>query len=156
MFDELWSEIAEAPGEIFDVIEYKEEWEKDDKFDVEGYIKGNTDYWCLKIDTNRARSQYTFFIENGSRGWTVGQPTHKMGTGSEIVYCRHMEKITFKDPCTMAIETDRLTELQDFMFDTMCSAEMAVDWYCDRFEVSATDEVIDFVLDAHDAFFGNW
>ena len=44
MFDELWSEIADAPGEIFDVIEYKEEWEKDDKFDVESYIKGNTDY----------------------------------------------------------------------------------------------------------------
>ena len=42
MFDELWSEIADAPGEIFDVIEYKEEWEKDDKFDVESYIKGNT------------------------------------------------------------------------------------------------------------------
>ena len=55
----------------------------------------------------------------------------------------------------MAIETDRLTELQDFMFDTMASKEMAVDWYCDRFEVSATDEVIDFVLDAHDAFVGN-
>ena len=67
-----------------------------------------------------------------------------------------MEKITFKDPCTMAIETDRLTELQYFMLDTMCSAEMAVDWYCERFEVSATDDVIDFVLDAHDAFFGNW
>ena len=48
-----------------------------------------------------------------------------------------------------------LLELQDFMFDTMCSADMAVDWYCDRFNVSATDEVIDFVLDAHDAFFGN-
>ena len=48
-----------------------------------------------------------------------------------------------------------LTELQDFMFDTMCSNDMAVDWFCDRFSVSATDEVIDFVLDAHDAFFGN-
>lgn len=46
MFDELWSEIQDAPGEIFDVIEYKEEWEQDDKFDVESYIKGNTDYWC--------------------------------------------------------------------------------------------------------------
>ena len=45
MFDELWSEIADAPGEIFDVIEYKEEWEKEEKFDVEGYINGNTDYW---------------------------------------------------------------------------------------------------------------
>ena len=44
MFDELWSEIADAPGEIFDVIEYKEEWEKEEKFDVENYINGNTDY----------------------------------------------------------------------------------------------------------------
>ena len=44
MFDELWSEIADAPGEIFDVIEFKEEWEKEEKFDVEKYIKGNTDY----------------------------------------------------------------------------------------------------------------
>ena len=44
MFDELWSEIQDAPGEIFDVIEWKEEWEKDDKFDVEAYINGNTDY----------------------------------------------------------------------------------------------------------------
>jgi hypothetical protein len=27
------------------VIDYKEEWEKDDKFNVEDYINGNTDYW---------------------------------------------------------------------------------------------------------------
>lgn len=58
------------------------------------------------------------------------------------------------DPCFLALQTDRLTELQNFMFDTMASAEMAVDWYCDRFECSATDEVVDFVLDAHEAFFG--
>ena len=45
MFDELWSEIADAPGEIFDVIDFKEEWEKEEKFDVENYINGNTDYW---------------------------------------------------------------------------------------------------------------
>ena len=44
MFDELWSEIAEAPGEIFDVIDFKEEWEKEEKFNVEDYINGNTDY----------------------------------------------------------------------------------------------------------------
>ena len=44
MFDELWSEIQDAPGEIFDVIDYKEEREKDDKFNVEDYINGNTDY----------------------------------------------------------------------------------------------------------------
>ncbi len=47
-----------------------------------------------------------------------------------------------------------LLELQDFMFDTMASTEMALDWFCDRFDVSATDDVIDFVVDAHFAFFG--
>ena len=46
MFDELWSEIQDAPGEIFDVIDYKEEWEeKEKKFDVEEYINSNIDYW---------------------------------------------------------------------------------------------------------------
>ena len=44
MFDTLFDELNDMPGEIFDVIEYKEEWEKEDKFDVEDYIKGNTDY----------------------------------------------------------------------------------------------------------------
>ena len=51
-------------------------------------------------------------------------------------------------------------DLQDFLFDTMASADMAVDWFCDRFNVSATDEVIDFVLDAHEGMFAdqwaNW
>ena len=56
---------------------------------------------------------------------------------------------------TNLFSTSNLTELQDFMFDTMCSNDMAVDWFCDRFGVNATDEVIDFVHDAHDAFFGN-
>ena len=46
-------------------------------------------------------------------------------------------------------------DLQDFMFDTMCNAEMALDWFCDRFNVSATDEVIDFVLDTHFAMFAD-
>ena len=47
-----------------------------------------------------------------------------------------------------------MTDLQSFMFDTMASADMAVDWFCDRHNVNATDEVIDFVVDAHFAFFG--
>ena len=46
MFDELWSEIADAPGEIFDVIDFKEEWEQEEKFDVEKHINGNTEFWC--------------------------------------------------------------------------------------------------------------
>ena len=56
MFDELWSEIADAPGEIFDVIEYKEEWEKEEKFNVEDYINGNTDYCMMSFATLNLRS----------------------------------------------------------------------------------------------------
>jgi hypothetical protein len=41
---DIFSEIQDAPGEIFDVIDFKEEWEKEEKFDVEKYINGNTDY----------------------------------------------------------------------------------------------------------------
>ena len=55
---------------------------------------------------------------------------------------------------TNLFSDSNLTELQDFMFDTMMPAEMCVDWFCDRFNVNATDEVIDFVVDAHFAFFG--
>ena len=47
-----------------------------------------------------------------------------------------------------------LLELQDFMFDTMLPADDCVDWFCDRHDVNATDEVIDFVVDAHFAFHG--
>ena len=49
MFDELWSEINDMPGEIFDVIEFKEEWEKDDKFDVEKHINGDIEFWWLHL-----------------------------------------------------------------------------------------------------------
>ena len=62
-------------------------------------------------------------------------------------YDGHMTNILLSSPQT-------LQDLQDFMFDTMASADMAVDWFCDRHNVNATDEVIDFVVDAHFAFFG--
>ena len=87
-------------------------------------------------------------VTQGSRPWSVDGVAHKMGTDPKIVYCRHMNKTTLFSPQT-------LQDLQDFMFDTMASSEMAVDWFCDRFNVNADDDVIDFVLDAHDAFFGN-
>ena len=41
------------------------------------------------------------------------------------------------------------------MFDTMLPAGDCVDWFCDRHDVSATDDVIDFVVDAHFAFTEN-
>ena len=37
---DLFSEINDSQAEIFDVIE-------DEKFDVEQYINGDTDYWHL-------------------------------------------------------------------------------------------------------------
>ena len=70
---------------------------------------------------------------------------HKIGTAPQTVYCRHMNK---------NINDDNLLELQGYMCDTMASSEMALDWFCDRFNCDATDEIIDFVLDAHFAFFG--
>ncbi len=48
----------------------------------------------------------------------------------------------------------QLSELQGFMFDTMLPVEMCLDWFCERFDVSATDEVIDFVFDTHEEFVG--
>ena len=41
MFDELWSEIQETPGEIFD-MDIPELL--DEKFDVNEYLKGDYDY----------------------------------------------------------------------------------------------------------------
>ena len=43
MFDELWSEIQDAPGEIFDLD--IPELRDDEKFDVNEYILSNIDYW---------------------------------------------------------------------------------------------------------------
>ena len=49
MFDTLFDELNDMPGEIFDVIEYKEEWEKEDKFDVEKHINGDIEFWWLHL-----------------------------------------------------------------------------------------------------------
>ena len=56
---------------------------------------------------------------------------------------------------TNLFSTESLTDLQSFMFDTMLPADDCVDWFCDRHDVNATDDVIDFVVDAHFAFHGN-
>ena len=53
------------------------------------------------------------------------------------------------------INDENLLELQAFMLETQWSAEMSLDWFCDRFSCSATDEIIDFVLDAHEAMFAD-
>ena len=40
MFDELWSEIQDAPGEIFDIPELRE----DEDFNLNEYLNSNIDY----------------------------------------------------------------------------------------------------------------
>ena len=57
---------------------------------------------------------------------------------------------------TNLFSTQNLQDLQDFMFDTMLPAELCLDWFCEQFDCSATDEVVDFVVDAHFAFHGEW
>ena len=88
--------------------------------------------------------------------------TNSCASRGSVHHCPQIAKphaynrcMKFNDPCSMAIQSDRLEELNMFMFDTMCSADMAVDWWCDRFNVSATDEVIDLVCDAHFAMFAD-
>jgi len=41
---DLWEEIRDMPGEIFDIPEMQELGE-DEKFNVESYINSNYDYW---------------------------------------------------------------------------------------------------------------
>ena len=57
---------------------------------------------------------------------------------------------------TKLFSTESLTDLQDFMFDTMLPADDCVDWFCDRHDVQDHEvlEVIDFVTEEHFAMFG--
>ena len=40
MFEELWNEIQDSPGEIFDITDVQEE----EKFDFDGYLAANYDF----------------------------------------------------------------------------------------------------------------
>ena len=42
MYDELWQEIQDSPGEIFDIPELRDL--EDEKFDVNEYLNSNIDY----------------------------------------------------------------------------------------------------------------
>ena len=43
MYDELWSEIQDAPGEIFDIPELRE-LDEENKFNLNDYLNSNYDY----------------------------------------------------------------------------------------------------------------
>ena len=59
VFD-MFQEIAAAPGEIFDIPEMN-----DQKFDVEQYINGDTDYWEFSTKLHNTSTLF-FFIMNRS------------------------------------------------------------------------------------------
>ena len=44
MFEELWSEINDSQGEIFD-LDIPELKEDEEKFDINEYLNSNIDYW---------------------------------------------------------------------------------------------------------------
>lgn len=74
-----------------------------------------------------------------------------------------MEKTPYLDPCTIAMQEDMrqlkemiASDLSQYMLEMMPDLNDCVDWVCDRFGLDATDELIDFVADCHDEFFGNW
>ena len=92
----------------------------------------------------------------------VGKVAHEIGTGAKTMYCRYMDKTPYTDPCTYAMREDMRqlkemisSDLSQYMLEMMPDLNDCVDWVCDRFGLDATDELIDFVADCHDEFFGN-
>ena len=57
---DVWAEINDMPGEIYDIEE--------EKFNVEEYINGNTDYWC-KLPWTVNNSKTATFVPT-LRQWT--------------------------------------------------------------------------------------
>ena len=92
----------------------------------------------------------------------IPELSHAHGTDLKIVYCRDMNKTPYTDPCTYAMQSDMrqlkemiASDLASYMLEMMPDLEMSVDWVCERFGLDATVELIDFVADCHDEFFGN-
>ena len=46
MFEELWNEIQDSPGEIFDIADLQEE---EEKFDFDGYLAADYDFWLWEL-----------------------------------------------------------------------------------------------------------
>ena len=46
MFEELWNEIQDMQGEIFDITDLHEE---EEKFDFDGYLAADYDFWLWEL-----------------------------------------------------------------------------------------------------------
>lgn len=82
-----------------------------------------------------------------------------MPVGRTVHHCPEIAKPCAYNRCmtnkALLNSPQTLQDLQDYMFDTMLPVEMCVDWFCERFNVSADDDVIDFVVDAHFSMFAD-
>ena len=89
-------------------------------------------------------------LRTGQPPQPVGKVAHQRSRSAKpCAYNRCMNKTTLLN------SPQTLQDLQDYMFDTMLPAEMCVDWFCERFNVSADDDIIDFVVDAHFGMFAD-
>ena len=123
-------------------------WEADSEDDLIEELSCASGWLISELDYKIVLNQLV--IQTGRPRQPVGKVAHyRPQSVRPHAYNRCMKtKTLLSSPQT-------LQDLQDFMFDTMCSADMAVDWFCDRFNVSATDDVIDFVVDAHFGMFAD-
>ena len=55
---DLFQELNDMPGEIFDIEE--------EKFDLQEYINGNTDYWCLSYPPSITQTQWQIILLNAN------------------------------------------------------------------------------------------
>ena len=76
-------------------------------------------------------------VNQGSRPWTVGEVAHKMGTGSDSVYCRHMNKIFPLSPEMQATWDDIMGQMISFVDDTNADVDMAYDWVCEMLNIDS-------------------
>lgn len=76
--------------------------------------------------------------------------------------CAYNTYMQNNDPCSIALAADfqmmklhMESDLQQYMCDTQLGVEDCVDWVCDRFNLDCTDDLVDWVFDVYDAFWGN-
>ena len=130
-------------------MDFKTMWSVLDSYMMESYDKYTDEELMEEV-----KEYYPELLEEDDTNWVGCLTSWQGGTVSVenlLILCHH----TGMKTKTLLSSPQTLQDLQDFMFDTMCNAEMAVDWFCDRFDVNATDEVIDFDVDAHFGMFAD-
>ena len=106
------------------------------------FIGFNLDWFCETFDVWKTRRLETTDFD---------QSLFKITEGKQII------PATFRKQSDMRQLKEMIaSDLSQYMLEMMPSLNDCVDWVCDRFALDATDELIDFVVDCHNEFFGNW